>query len=192
MKVFIAVATAALALLALSCGEEEGPTGPAPYPALDSPDHVLTNVEMSFHRRDDARLRAALDEDAFVFYFNPQDVGERVGNYIIPESWAYAEFYHTCGNMFDDAYTISLEIQPIGKPPADATEYTAFNVAINLLCMTDEQNGFRADKGYCNFRFRKDTDARWRLVKWWDYTMSFDESGRAEPTSFGRVLALYY
>ena len=190
MKVFIAVATAALALLALNCGEEEGPTGPAPYPALDSPDHVLTNVEMSFNERDHGLLKYSLDHDAFVFYFNPADVGERVGNYIIPESWSYAEFYHACGNMFDDAYTISLEIQPIGAPPAGATEYTAENVHINFLCMVDEENGYRADKGY--FRFRKATDDRWRLTGWWDYTMSFDESGRAEPTSFGRVLALYY
>jgi len=195
MKKLIAVTTAALALLALSCGEEEGPTGPAPYPALDSPDHVLTNVEMSFNERDHGLLKYSLDHDAFVFYFNPADVGEEINGYIIPMSWTYAEFYQACGNMFEEAYDISMQIPPIGEPPADATEYTAFNVTINFLCMTDEANGYRADKGYCNFKFKKYIEngkGRWRLVQWWDYTMSFDESGRAEPASFGRVLALYY
>jgi len=191
MRKVIAVTTAALVLLALSCGEDETP------PQQDwsaSPDAVLNAVEKSFNERDHGLLKYSLDHDAFVFYFNPQDVGSYVGGYIIPESWTYAEFYQACGNMFDEAYEISLQIPPIGAPPEGATTFIAYNVTINLLVMTDEENGYRADKGYCNFKFKKfieNGEVRWRLVQWWDFSIAYDGGGRSSPTSFGRILVMF-
>ena len=188
MKKLIAVTTAALALLALSCGEEEGPTGPAPYPALDSPDHVLTNVEMSFHRRDDARLKAALDEDAFVFYFDPWDVGEIVGNYYIPVSWTYAEFVQTCANMFAEVADLNLDIGAVGSPVPNAVTYIGSNVSYNFAVILGGQNGLSIDGGRFNFRFEKGAAGKWRLVTWRD----FEAWGDEEPVSFGKILATFH
>jgi len=191
MKKLIAVATAGLALLALGCWSD---VGEEPLPPTDwsaSPDAVLSAVEKSFNERDHGLLKYSLDHDAFVFYFNPADVGERVGNYIIPESWSYAEFVSACGNMFDEVYSISMGISAIGAPPAGATAYTAENVTFDFVVMATEDFAYRADKGYFNFHFRKGADGKWRLAKWWDYSIAFDGSGRGAPSTFGRILVIF-
>jgi len=171
-----ALAAAAAALLAAGCiFSPPPPTGDIPIDYWASPDNVLTAIENSYKGRDINLYKGALDQEKFVFYFNPNDVGKPVGTYIIPISWTYTEDYEATGNMFQEAYTISLEIQPVGKPPEGATEFIAYNVAINLLVMVDEVDGYRADQGYCNFKFKKyieEGKVHWRLVQWWDFTIA--------------------
>jgi hypothetical protein len=190
----------AIAVLALACGEEEGVTPRAPDRLEPtSPVNVLKNVEISFNQRNIGLLKAMLSDD-FVFYFDPRDVGNSPpgSEYVIPESWSYAEFWPVAGNMFRQAYSINLSISTsrVGSPGENETTYKAENITISLLVMISELNGFIADGGYCNFAFEKYTTKEgkkyWRLTKWWDRTSEFfDEYPGVTPTSLGKVLAVF-
>jgi hypothetical protein len=101
--------------------------------------------------------------------------------------------------MFDQAHSIDLAIPTgsIGNPAEGAQTYKAENVTISLLVMVDELNGYIVNQGYQDFEFEKYAGAEgrdyWRLTGWWDNThMYFDDSAGAAPSSFGRVLALYF
>ena len=192
----------ALTVLALACGEEEGVTEPNPHYRLvpTSPRAVLINVETAFNRRDINLLKAMLSEN-FVFYFDPDDVGQNPpggSKYRIPESWSYTLFWQAVEIMFNKAFSISLTIPTanVVQPGPEETTWDAENINIKILVMVDEINGYIADTGYCNFRFeRYDGEGGkklWRLTKWWDNTAaSYDANPGVAPTSFGRVLALY-
>jgi hypothetical protein len=200
MKRIITLA-GAVALLALSCGEEEGVTPQEPDRlAPTSPANVLENVEISFNQCNVDLLKAMLSTN-FVFYFDPDDVGQRVPGsyYIIPESWSYTVFWQAVNNMFTKAYSISLTIPTggVGTPGENETKYRADNISINLTVMVDELNGYRADQGFCNFAFESyDSEAGkkcWRLSAWWDRT-AVPAAGLGlglAPTSLGRILSLF-
>jgi hypothetical protein len=188
----VIIASVAVALLALSCGEEEGVTP-------RGPDRLepTTPATISFNQRDVNLLKAMLSE-SFVFYFDPRDVGQSPpgSRYVIPESWSYTEFWRAVGNMFDKAYRINLSIPTdrVGTPAENETTYRADNISLSLLVMVNELDGFIADKGYCNYEFERYEGAGgkkyWRLTKWWDRTsQSSDEYPGA--ASFGKVLALF-
>jgi hypothetical protein len=196
----VIIASVAVALLALSCGEEEGvtPRGPDRLEPT-TPANVLKNVAISFNQRDVNLLKAMLSE-SFVFYFDPRDVGQSPpgSRYVIPESWSYTEFWRAVGNMFDKAYRINLSIPTdrVGTPGENETTYRADNISLSLLVMVNELDGFIADKGYCNYEFERYEGAGgkkyWRLTKWWDRTsQSSDEYPGALAASFGKVLALF-
>jgi len=189
-----------IALLALACGEEEGVT-PREVDRVDptSPVNVLKSVEISFNRSDINLLKAMLSED-FIFYFDPHDVGQNPpgSEYVIPESWSYTEFWPVAGNMFRQAYSISLSISTsrVGTPGENEATYKADNVNISLLVMISELSGYIADCGYCNFEFERYTTKEgkkyWRLTKWWDRTSEFfDGYPGVEPASLGKLLSLY-
>jgi hypothetical protein len=190
-----------IAVLALACGEEEGVTPTVPeHPVPTTPVNVLKNVEISFNERDINLLKAMLSPN-FVFYFDPRDVGQRPpgSQYEIPESWSYAEFWQALNNMFREAYSINLSITTsgVGTPGENETTYKAENVNISLLVMVSELSGYIADGGYCNFEFERYDAASgkkyWRLTGWWDRTSEFlDAYPGVSPSTFGRVLALYY
>ena len=189
-----------IAVLALACGEEEGVTPRAPDRVeATTPVNVLKNVEISFNRGDINLLKAMLSDD-FIFYFDPREVGNSPpgSQYRIPESWSYTEFWQVLNKMFRQAYSINLSISTsrVGSPGESETKYKADNVKISLLVMIDDLNGFIADGGYCNFEFERYDSASgkkyWRLTAWWDRTCEFfDGYPGVEPSSFGRVLALY-
>ncbi|MEE9455984.1 MAG: hypothetical protein V3W11_02395 [bacterium] len=190
----------ALALLPLSCGEEEGITRP-PIPVTNPvyPADVIENVEHSFNQRDIVLLKRCLSRD-FVFYFDPDDVGQNPpgSTYVIPTSWSYTEFWSAANRLFTMAYAISLNIPTsrIGVPSEKETSYKVEDVPISLLVMVNELNGFIADGGYCNFAFgayyNEKEGKRWRLTGWWDFTSVYaDEAPGLEPTSLGKILALY-
>ena len=200
MKKLIIVATA-LTVLVVACGEEEGVTPNVDYRVVPtSPRAVLVNVETAFNRRDINLLKAMLSEN-FVFYFDPDDVGQNPppgGGYIIPETWSYTEFWQAVEHLLEKAYAISLTIPAaeVGTPGPEETTYDAENINIKILVMVDEVNGYLGDNGYCNFRFERydgsGGEKFWRLTGWWDNTAAMDDANPAlEPTSLGRVLALY-
>jgi hypothetical protein len=190
---------AAGALLAAGCFEDvPPPRGDRVEPT--TPARVLTNVAASFNQRDIGILKAMLSED-FVFYFDPRDVGQTAPGkpYIIPESISYTEFWKVVENMFNFAYSISLSIptERVGKPDEEETTYLAENIPLDLLVMVDEKNGFIADNGYCNYEFERYEAASgkkyWRLTGWWDRTSeAYDADPGIAPSSFGRILALYF
>jgi hypothetical protein len=196
MKKVIVGVTVVTALLALSCGEEEGITRPPP---LNVPADVLESLETSFDRRDIDLLKKCLSRD-FIFYFDPDDVGQNPpgSTYVIPTSWSYTGFWSAAARMFHLAYAISLHIPTsrIGIPGEKEIRYKAEDVPISLLVMVDELNGFIADGGYCNFAFEayynEKEGKRWRLTGWWDFTSAHaDETPGLEPTSLGMILAMY-
>ncbi len=197
----VIIASLTVAALTLACGGEEGVT-PRQPDRLEptSPANVLKNVAISFNQSDVNLLKAMLSE-SFVFYFDPRDVGSSPPGkpeYKIPESWSYTEFWSAAARMFHLAYAISLNIPTsrIGIPGERQTEYQVDNVNISLLVMVNELNGFIADGGYCNFAFEayynEKEGKRWRLTGWWDFTSVYaDETPGLEPTSLGKILALY-
>jgi hypothetical protein len=192
---------AALALLALSCGDEEGVTPQEPDRlAPTSPANVLENVELAFNNRDVDLLKAMLSTN-FIFYFDPDDVGQRApgSQYEIPESWSYTEFCTAAESMLEKAYSLSFTIyvEKVGSPPAGANKYRAEGVKLRFLLMVDELNGYLADQGYFNFEFERYEAAGgksfWRLVKWWDFTAyPYGDQATPAPASFGKALALYF
>jgi hypothetical protein len=196
----VIIASVAVAVLTLACGEEEGVTPRQPDRLeATTPANVLKNVAISFNGSKITLLKAMLSPN-FVFYFDPRDVGQSPPGsmYIIPESWSYTEFWYALNNMFDKAYAINLSIPTsrVGTPGENETEYKAENISISLLVMIDELYGYVADNGYCDFEFERYEGAGgkkyWRLTKWWDRTsLGYDENRGANPTSLGRVLALY-
>jgi len=142
---------------------------------LTTPKGTLKTIEWAYNNRNIENYKNALKGDEFVFYFNPLDVGSEVNGYIIPESWTYTEDWRATNNMFERAYDIDLVIttEGIGAPAPGATEFEAKYVSIDLTVMTNESNGYRAYKGYCNFKFKNtgtEEEPKWRLVGWWDFT----------------------
>jgi hypothetical protein len=200
MKRFITLCGGVALVAALACEDRVHAPTPTPEPTgAESPAEALEAVELSFNERAIKVLASALSED-FVFHFDPRDVGQRPpgSEYVIPESWSYTEFWPVAGNMFRQAYSINLSISTsrVGSPGENETTYKAENITISLLVMVDELNGFIADGGYCNFAFERYDSASakkyWRLTKWWDRTSEcFDKYPGLEPTSLGRVLALF-
>lgn len=141
---------------------------------MTSPEKVCAAIEFAYGFRDINLYKKALSPN-YVFYFNPSDVGQIVNGYEIPQSWTYQEDYEATKNMFSQAYQLKLDfITPMGEPEPNEETYYTQNKVINLLLMVDEQNGYRTDKGYCDFEFEKyynsNNQPRWRLKKWYDHT----------------------
>ncbi len=196
----VIIASAAVALLLLACGGEEGVTPRVPDRVEPtSPANVLKNVAISFNQRDVNLLKAMLGPN-LVFYFDPRDVGQTPpeSHYVIPESWSFNDFWHAVNTIFVRAYSINLSIPTgrVGTPAENETTYRADEITIRLLVMLDAVNGFIAEEGYCDYKFERYDCAGgkkyWRLTAWWDQTSEFDdENPGIAPTSLGRILALF-
>lgn len=189
------IIVSALVLVALvSCDEETI----SYYPDLSSPYGVLTELVYCFnHNQEDGiidRMDAVLSPD-FTFYFDPDDVGDYVGDYEIPVSWTKTEMMSAITNLFNQAYSIALQIPTLrqgedafGKPGEGDTTFTKTNVTVDLRVMIDESSGYQAT-GFCDFEFTKDGSGNWPITIWWDRT------GGAllnpMPTPLGIILALF-
>jgi hypothetical protein len=193
----VVLALAVLPVIGCFKGPVAEPTNAPPEPT--SPVNSLKLTEVSFNRREANLLGPVLSPD-FVFYFDPRDVGQNPpgSQYVIPESWSYAEFREAVKNMYEQAYSISLSISTahVGEPGSSETVYRIENVSISLLVMISELNGFLADGGYCNFEFERyeteESKEYWRLTAWWDRTSEhMDAYVYTTPTSVGKVLAIY-
>jgi len=193
-------AAVTLAALALAGCYNTVIDGEPPPPEYTSPATVLKAVQISFNQRNIDYLKKSLSPN-FVFYFDPRDVGQSPpgSHYVIPESWSYDEFMIAANGMLQKAYSISLfvRVEPLREPGENEATYKAQNVRISLLVMVDENNGFIADGGYCDFAFEayynEKKEKLWRLTGWWDHTSEgYDEHPGLAPASLGKLLALYY
>jgi hypothetical protein len=172
------------------CGDEEAtPTERGPYGATE-PKYVLANVELAFNRGDVNLLSDCLAGD-FVFYFDVNDIGQKVDGYTIPASWTREEFLTAAGNLFAGTYDISLtnHWRGIGTPARSETSYFAVDVDLELVVMLDAVNGYALDDGTCDYEFTKTDAQKWYLYKWRDRSR---ECGCLGPVTLGLILARYH
>ncbi|MCP4231482.1 MAG: hypothetical protein GY771_15220 [bacterium] len=130
MRRILLISISLAVLLGVACKETIGP-GPESDPdyTSDTPEECIYNLEYSFDNTDIGLYEAVLSRD-FTFYFNPSDVGRDVDGYIIPDSWSYEEDWAATNNMYNNAYSIDLNLaeERVGNPPFGVTEYTAPNI----------------------------------------------------------------
>jgi hypothetical protein len=186
---------ACIALLSVLVGCDEGTIEPPPPPYEII--RIIECIEDSFMARDIDDLKHRIHSD-FAFYFDPEDVGEEVGDYIIPESWVRDDFISAVGNMFDMAYSIDISIDTsvIDDPLTDDNAYNATYVPIDLLVLVDQVNGYMA-QGTCTFELRSEynqnSEKRWYVTAWRDYTSPEVSGGRGiTPFSFGEILVRFH
>ncbi|MCP4229472.1 MAG: hypothetical protein GY771_04915 [bacterium] len=146
-------------------GEKREPT---------SPENVIYNLERSYNEGDIQLYKQCLSPN-YTFYFNPSDVGIDVDGYIIPSSWGYEEDWTATQNLFENAYSVTMDlpVSDIGEPDAGDTTYTASNITISLLVMFDADTGLIANKGTLEFVFETyDSNGKtyWRIKDWRDFT----------------------
>ena len=159
------------------------------------PAGVLGLIENSFNERVINDLEYCLGAE-FTFYFDEDDVGKDSGGYTIPESWGRDKFLEVAQKMFDEAYSIQMEINTsnVGTPDDDDVIYSAGDVEVRLLVFVDATNGFLAD-GVCDFEFvDKGSGApdNWVIRNWQDRTWPPGSGGRnVTPASVGFILALF-
>ena len=165
----------------------------------NSPYGILMGLVNYFNNHEDEdnikRVNNALSSN-FIFYFDHDDVGTYVGDYVIPVSWTKTEMMSAVRNMFNQAYSIELQIPILddgegafGKPNEGDTSFSKNDISINLLVMVDATNGYIVDD-LCNFEFHKDETSKWNVAIWWD-RYSFNLLANPPP-SLGLLLAFYY
>lgn len=182
------------ALLTTACLFEDPGEDPPREETLvnDTPANCLRLVERYWNTLDYSQFQPTLAPN-FVFYFNPNDVGQTVEGYSIPVSWNAQEMKDAIRNMLTRAYSITMDIPVanLGAPGSGEIFYRTGQVVIELTLLTSPGTGYRLGAGYCLSEFEKyqeEGQDRWRLTKWWDYTRESRDSG---PASLGRVLAIF-
>ena len=174
----------------VGCGEEEeAPPGPGPYP-MNEPKYALANVELAFNGYDAGLLDKCL-ADTFLFYFDPNDVGQNANGYVMPGSWARVDFLQAPRNMFARAQRISLNNnwRAIGSPDPNETFYVAYAVPLKIVVVIDANKSYVLDDGTCDYEFEKDADGTWRVVNWRDRSRA---AGCIGSFTLGRILAKFY
>jgi len=161
----------------------------------NTPAQVLRSLIYAFNSRNIGTLGNALVSD-FTFYFDEDDVGKQIGDYVIPESWGKDEFTVVAGYMFEQAHTIEMEIDTsnVGAPGDDDNIYFARDIEVRLLVMVDAVNGYLAD-GVCDFEFvdvESGEPDNWVISNWQDRTWPTVSGGRnVTPASVGFILAVF-
>lgn len=196
-KIILLPIILALALLALSCHEENPPTGPEGWQETTSPFNVLWNVCYCFHNQsetDIVKKFSALLSDDFIFYFKPDDIGDDVGGYVIPTFWTKDEFMIAINNMFNHAYSLDFDIpileqgeEAFGRPAEGDTTFSKNNVTISFILMVDSTNSYMV-QGFCDFKFSRGENGQWYLSEWRDHTAQLLCT---DPSSLGHVLAMF-
>ena len=180
-------------LISAGCGDEEPTTTEAgPYDATE-PKYVLANVELAFNRGDVNLLSNCLAGD-FAFYFDVNDIGQKVDGYTIPTSWTRDEFLTAAGNIFAETYDTSLtnRWREVGSPAPGETSHFAGNVALDIIVMLDTINGYTLEGGVCDYEFTREPAQTWFLTKWRDRTLECGGGGCIGGMTLGQILARYH
>lgn len=196
-RILLAIVVLAV-IFALSCGEDQ-PIYPQWWLSASSPFNALSDLIFCFDNYETEpnviKLVDSIISEDFTFYFDPNDVGEQMGDYAIPEYWGKDEFMQAVNNMFNQAYKINFIIpildqgeDAFGKPAGGDTTFVKNLVTINLILMVDATMGYQA-QGFCDFEFHKGSTGLWQVFAWRDHTGS---SICTQATSLGHILAMYY
>lgn len=191
----VVIAYAVTLSILIGCdGRIEPP--PIEGPSLTTPAGTIELIEVAFNRRDVDELKECLTGD-FTFHFDPEVIGNPVGDYTIPESWNRADFFYAVSRMFNTAFSVDISIVSanVGEPDPDDAYYTADNVQIRFLVMVDIIGGYLA-QGFVTFEFRKEVNEKneqeWLVTAWRDFTAP-DSTGDRNivPASFGEILVRF-
>jgi hypothetical protein len=142
------------------------------WPPL-TPRAVIEDIEWCYNNANLNFYPLLLDEDHFVFYFAPTDVG---GD--IPVSWAYKDEITATTNLFEAVgapnIDLLLDFSEVENPdpgPYD-TEWDLNRVAYKLVVYVAEEDRKYVANEHASFRLSKFEDEdqvmRWWLWKWWD------------------------
>lgn len=153
---------------------ETKPTAELPDIENTTPANVLRNIERAYNQKDYQLYKKCL-APSYVFYFNPQDVGYVIGEYTIPVSWNQVEDLDAARAMFNEAYSIMMDIpaENIKDPEQGETTFRTGQVEMQLTLLTAPGTGYMIGAGYCIFEFERyyeNGNPLWRMTKWWDYT----------------------
>ena len=180
----VAIALLAFTMIGSEClfGKTEAPPEQGTLD-LSTPGRTLESLARVYNitrNMDDyRRLLHSTGENAYAFYFDPNDVGDIVPQtgYQIPQSWTSQEDIAATDNMFrtpaeGGAYDISLDILNSGDyddPTITGTFYRADNVLIQLYLWPTSPDFAYLATGPCDFEFTKVGDA-WLISAWFDRT----------------------
>ncbi|MCX7022310.1 MAG: hypothetical protein NTW26_08595 [bacterium] len=140
-----------------------------------SPRAVIEDIQWCYNNADGPKYSILLDEDNFVFYFDPSDVG---GDLDIPSSWLYKQEIDATQNLFVAVgaanIDLSLDFSDSGntEPGPYETTFDIYNVAYSLRVVETEKDIIYQADEQANFKLSKFADniglMRWWLTKWWD------------------------
>ncbi|RLC40230.1 MAG: hypothetical protein DRH51_05910 [Candidatus Coatesbacteria bacterium] len=171
-------------IFSINCFRDPGDIDTGEHKAQTEPYYCLTNLSYCYNHHKDVDIINKYKDilwDDYYFYFDPKDVGKKVGEegdeYIIPTSWNYEEDWQATQNMFENTNSIKLEFPNTSKDNFyssgdyndDNTIFTIEDVEINLLVMVAPNFGYLA-KGPCNFKFELKDDGYWHMIIWEDRT----------------------
>lgn len=201
--------TAALALGAAGCifSPEEEPVPPPPrpeIPPLTSPDNVIAALEVIYNdtvrsaqeRRDEYQKLLLERSPAFLFRFQPSDVGTDPGGtgVPIPPSWGRDEEINAHERLFTaqengQVFSLTLDIQrlsdcpdPLEDPPPPGFGcpieesgkegwYRIFATNVQLRLMFNPNDGLEVDGGQAEFDFAPvdpEDPTLWTIGEWKD------------------------
>jgi hypothetical protein len=185
-----------LALFALSCSEENPPTGPEGWQELTSPFNTLWDVKYCFDsyqvEMGIIKRLSTLFSDQFIFYFEPIDGGDTIPEHPFPEFWTKDQLLPALNNVFNTAYSITFEIpildkgeQAFGRPHSADTIFMKNNIIINFVLFIDATQFYQA-QGFCDFKFTKGEDGLWQVSEWRDHT------GPSSPPTYLSLGEIFY
>jgi hypothetical protein len=140
-----------------------------------TPRAVIEDIEWCYNNADGPSYGTLLDEDNFVFYFDPDDVG---GEHDIPPSWLYLQETTATQKLFDAVGSANITLQlaftgPTEPNPGDisfAMDNVNYDLSVYDENAEDGPTTYMAT-GHANFVLSKFTDGsrlRWWLTIWYD------------------------
>jgi hypothetical protein len=174
MRKAIIIGTASVFLLALSCKNAISPDTGLDY-TPDTPRRCISALEYSLNAREAGLYHAALSP-SFVFYFDDDDVGTYVNDFIIPESWGYEEECRAISNMLrpygeGGAYDVVVyaNTENVGDPPENADVYAASDVHISIDVQCNPTwaiNNYVDSNDFEFLRITGSDDSYWLITEW--------------------------
>ncbi len=141
---------------------------------LTTPRGVIENIQWCYNNRDHLFYEELLDEDNFVFYFDPWDVDHRD----VPFSWVYDLEVEATQNLFeaekvsDISLTLIFEDKHDIEPGPSDTEFRLDGVEYSLSVHVPEEDTVYQADAQANFELSKFEDdlglMRWWLTIWYD------------------------
>jgi hypothetical protein len=188
--------------LAAGCNEET--TRPEDdslvLPALTSPENVISAIQVIYndktHSKDD-RLAAyaSLLDSAFVFHFQPNDIGESTFWLLEEELAAHDCMFgaQAAGNIYSLELRVTNDPAQDLNPPESGREgwKEVFATSVYLRLMLNLDDGFEVNGGQSEFKFPPAENGQFKIGEWIDLPRPGPRGPlTVEPTTWGSIKAL--